>query len=219
MMPVCPVATNRVRTRASLSSRVSWSCAVIFPTLQSVPTVRTTSGSTALAGPEATGRSAGGRRRSQISRPLASRLCREHRIVAQKGVQPAPESQPASSASASQARQSSGSCPPFGAIPISTASGSERQPLAHRSHHRNPAAESQHVLRGLARLRAVEDPDGALGQVADDGVGGLRGHRAEVAIGQNQKARRSHRTVLQSLQWYTVLYSNFGRRFKARRTV
>ena len=70
---------------------VSWSCAVIFPTLQSVPTVSTTSGSTVLARPEAIGRSAGGRRRSKIFRPPAARLRGEQGIVAQKGVEPAPE--------------------------------------------------------------------------------------------------------------------------------
>src|SRR5947207_5396968 len=41
-------------------------------------------------------------------------------------------------------------------------------------HDRERAAEPQHVLDGLARLRPVEHPDDPLGHVADAAIGGLR---------------------------------------------
>ena len=119
--------------------------AVIFPTLQSVPTVSTTNGSTVL-GP-ARGDREVGRRPAEVEDlgpPLAPRLGREDRIVRQERVQPAPRaSQPASSASASQLRHSSGRRPPTGAMPISSAVGPRASPSCMRADDRESRRRSR----------------------------------------------------------------------------
>ena len=43
-IPVCPVAPNAASSRPAAAARVISSAAVILPTLQSLPTVRTTNG-------------------------------------------------------------------------------------------------------------------------------------------------------------------------------
>src|SRR5204862_293237 len=73
-MPVCPVATKLVLWPRFTSASRSWSCAVILPTLQSLPTASTTSASTSAARPSAMGRFGGGLRASRIRTPRAARL-------------------------------------------------------------------------------------------------------------------------------------------------
>ena len=68
----------------------------------------------------------------------------------------------------------------------------EGEPLAHRPHDRDRAAEAEHVLHGLAGLLAVQYADRAVGKVPDDRVGRLGGHRGEVAVGDDQEARGGH---------------------------
>ena len=192
MMPVCPVATKRVRTPRSLSCRVSWSWAVILPTLQSVPTVSTTNGSTAFARPEAIGRSGG--RPAEVEDPPAVRrgLGREQRIVGEKGVQAVPE------IAAVIERLGQPRAPLVGQPSAQRRDadqygiGLEREPSSHRPDDRDRAAESENVLRRSARPccgRARHDP---VRLIPDDGVGGLGGHGPEVAVGDDEEARSSH---------------------------
>src|SRR5881394_3930059 len=63
----------------------------------------------------------------------------------------------------------------------------ERQALAHRPDHWNLTPEPEHRAGGLAGEAAVEHADDTLGTIADDRVGGLRRHRAEVAVGDDEK--------------------------------
>ena len=61
----------------------------------------------------------------------------------------------------------------------------------------NLAAETQHVLDGLARLLAIEDRHDALGEVANARVRGLGRQRPELTVGDDEKAmlwRASHQT-------------------------
>ena len=61
----------------------------------------------------------------------------------------------------------------------------------------HPAHVTDRLIAKWQRARVVpyldmpvQHGDGAFGMVADDGIGGLRGHRAEVAVGENQEAGR-----------------------------
>ena len=125
--------------------------------------------------------------------PAGAAPSAEHRVVGQEGVQPAPD------VAAGVERLAQPGAPLLRQPPAHRRDadqdgvGLEGEALAHRRHHRDGAAEAQHVLRRLAGLLAVEHGDGPVGQVADDGVGGLRGQRAEVAVGQDQEAWGGHR--------------------------
>src|SRR5256886_13185871 len=62
------------------------------------------------------------------------------------------------------------------------------EPLREVRHHRDAAAEAEHVLDGLAALRPIEHRHDPLGEVADAGVRGLRRERAELPVRHDQKA-------------------------------
>src|SRR5439155_950991 len=66
--------------------------------------------------------------------------------------------------------------------------GTEGQALREVSHHRDAAAEAEHILDGLAALRAIEHRHDPLGEVADAGVRGLRCERAELPVRDDQEA-------------------------------
>ena len=190
MMPVWPVATKLVRRPRARSPSTSCSWAVILPTLQSVPTVRHTYALHVLGqarGHRQVGRRAGAGRGSAV--PFARAAAASSGSSARKVCSPFHTSQPAASASrdpAAPLRRAGG--PPCGAIPITTTVGAERQALLDRAQHRRRAPEAEHVLDGTAGQPAVEHPHDLRRAVADDGVGGLRGHGPEVAVGDDEIA-------------------------------
>src|ERR1051325_5731200 len=55
-------------------------------------------------------------------------------------------------------------------------------------HDGDRAAESEHVLRRLPRFLAIEHGDDPLGEVADTRVRRLRGHRAELSVGDDEES-------------------------------
>src|SRR5438094_175377 len=69
-----------------------------------------------------------------------------------------------------------------------TASTATRQPTGEVSHDRDGPAEAEHLLHGLARLRAIEYGDNALREVADAGVRRLRREGTELPVGENEEA-------------------------------
>src|SRR5438094_759303 len=66
--------------------------------------------------------------------------------------------------------------------------GPERQAAGEVSHDRDGPAEAEHLLHGLARLRAIEYGDNALREVADAGVRRLRREGTELPVGENEEA-------------------------------
>src|SRR5256886_9681851 len=62
------------------------------------------------------------------------------------------------------------------------------QPLREVRHHRDAAAEAEHVLDGLAALRPIEHRHDPLGEVADAGVRGLRRERAELPVRDDEES-------------------------------
>ena len=90
------------------------------------------------------------------------------------------------------ARQSSGSRPPVGAIPISSAVGAGQEPerLVEAGHDRDVEAARvaqplADVAPGLGRVDHGDDP---VGPEADDAHGGLAVVEAEVALGEDHEA-------------------------------
>ena len=119
------------------------------------------------------------------------------RVIRDEGVQAAPDLQPALDGAAQPAA-------PFGRQATAhrrdaDEHGGRAQPetLLEVPHDRERAAEPQHVLDGFARLRAVEHPDDPLGHVADAAIGGLRRHRLELPVGDDEElvsVLRRHQT-------------------------
>src|SRR3989475_648604 len=129
-MPVCPVATKRVRGPRWIGAFRSSTCAVIFPTLQSDPTVCTTYASTSAASPSATGRLAGGLRASKMRTPRSRANAPSSGSSPMNVCRPLQISSPRSIAVRSQPRHSAGRRPPIGAIPISTAVAPRPRPCS-----------------------------------------------------------------------------------------
>ena len=127
-MPVCPVATKRVRWPRSIRAFRSSTWTVIFPTLQSDPTVCTTYASTSAARPSATGRFRGGLRASKIRTPRSRASAPSSGSSPMKVWRPLQISSPRSIAVRNQPRHSAGSRPPIGAMPINTAVAPRARP-------------------------------------------------------------------------------------------
>src|SRR6266576_2495367 len=186
-MPVCPVATKLVRCPRLTSASRNCSCAVILPTLQSDPTARTTRASTSAARPPA---------RVENANAASFGERTQLRIVADEGVQPAPDlellldrgaeptfpfvGQPA-------ARRGDPDQYRGRALPL-------RETTLEVADDGNLAAESEYLLRRLPRLLAVEHRHDALGEIADAGVRRLRREGTELTIRDDQETmlRRRH---------------------------
>jgi hypothetical protein len=125
-IPVCPVGTNSAAVPAAFAARVNSSAAVILPTAQSLPTVRTMRLVTSYAAPEKRG-AAGGMRRSQIRESCASASARISGSSLRNACSPLTISSRACNATTISARYAGGSAPPGGAIPIKSAVGSKRK--------------------------------------------------------------------------------------------
>ena len=192
MMPVWPVATNGSAGPRALSCRASCSCAVILPTLQSVPTVRMTSASTSLPGRRRPAdRRAGGAGRGSAA-PLALALAASTGSSPMKVCSPLQISRPRVERLGQPRVPLLGQLATRGAMPMRTASGLRASPSCIDADDRNVPPKPSTPARS-SRPAAVEHADHALGEIADDGVGGLGRHRPEVAVGNDEKAWRVHR--------------------------
>ena len=136
-------------------------------------------------------------------------------IVADEGVQAAPDFQLALDGGAEP-------CPPFvGEAPPGRRDTDQDggRPFALRdaaleiADHRNPAAEPEHVLRRLPRLFAIEHRDDALREIANARVGSLGRERPEVAVRDDEKPvlRRRHLTELAACRRSMPVHASVGR--------
>ena len=135
-----------------------------------------------------------GRRAAEIQDlpSLGPRLLGEQWIVAEKGVETAPEIA-AVIERLGQPRAPLRRHPPaLGRDADQDRGRAEGEPLAHGADDRDLAAKAQDVLHGLPGLLSVEHAHRAVWQVADHRVGRLGGHGREVAVGDDQEARSSH---------------------------
>src|SRR5213082_1429203 len=114
-------------------------------------------------------------------------------VVADERVQTAPDLEPMLEAAPQPAA-------PFGRQAASHrrdadehGGGAQAQAGFEVAHHRNRAAEAQHVLHCFPGVAAVEYAHHPLRYVADAAVGGLRGHGLELAVGDDEKALRIRR--------------------------
>ena len=187
---------------------MSCSWQVILPTLQSVPTVSSTIGSTSRAKPSATGMFFGGFRTSRISRPSFLRLRRRTGSSPMKVCSPLQMSQPAFERRLAAPRcHASGQLPAHRRDADQDGVGLERESRRPcRATTGNAVAESEHVARGLAGGHVIDDPDHPFRQVPDHGVGGLRRHRVEIAVGEDQEALGSHGSVTAVAMVYIIVF-------------
>src|SRR5689334_6553509 len=122
--------------------------------------------------------------------PAGPGLGGQQGIVTEERVESAPEIAPG-------VQRFGQPCPPFlrqsaslGSDPHQHCVGPERQSFFDRADHRNAPSESEYLLNRHAGLAPVEHCDSALGQIPDDRIGGLGGHRTEVAVGDDEKSWR-----------------------------
>ena len=201
-IPVCPVAPNAASMPASAAARVISSAAVILPTLQSLPTVKTTNGRGwgAAARPPAGAEShpAGAGDRSRSTR-CTSASGPSSGSSARKRWSPLTTSSPAVIASRMTARQGPGKPPPRGAIPIKSASGRAR---GLRRGSRRPARDARNRGPGRGCWPAdfesitADDFRAAIAQQADRGLRAedperALGEDAEAAVGRSRDRQRS----------------------------
>src|SRR5256714_6751319 len=120
----------------------------------------------------------------------------ELRVVADEGVQAAPNFEPAFDR---------GTQPPLPLVGKASAGGRNppKDPPRARdaplevAEHRDLAAKTEHILDGLARLLAIGNRDDAIGEVANARVRGLGRQRPKLTIGDDEKMMlwsASHRT-------------------------
>ena len=109
-------------------------------------------------------------------------------VVSEEGMEAAPDLETLRDRALQPAAPLDGQLATRGGDPDQDRRGAAGDAALEFVHHRNRAAEAQHLLRGLARVGAVQDRDDALGEVADARIRRLRREGAELPVGDDEKA-------------------------------
>ena len=194
MMPVWPVATNAALSPARRAASRSSSITDILPMAQSVPTARSTLRPGQVRAPHRGDLGSG--RPPHVVDGHAGRLGSGRAAPGRpRGTCAGPEmmSRPASMDRSSVRRQASGSRPPVGAMPMSSASGGsrERERLVDRGDdgHVRPTRDAPEIAHPAGRPRGVDDRDHRPVAVAQDAERGL----AVMRVASDSSARITRR--------------------------
>jgi hypothetical protein len=116
----------------------------------------------------------------------------EHGIGAEKRVQPGEQIAAGVERLGQPPMPLGGKPPPHRSYADEDSVRTEGEPLLHRRHYRDAATEPQNILDDCAGMLPIEHAQDALRLIPDDGVGRLRAHRAEVAVGDDEVSPVSH---------------------------